>query len=108
MHQPTGQHFVLFSSNVLYPRALLKTATGCLVITTTTSAQFVENYTLDQFDGNYTLENLLIVLSYGGIIAFFHILIPLHGVSKHLRQRKLARSKRSFSDDGLNFEGTHK
>ena len=65
-------------------------------------------------------------------------MIPYNGASKHLRQRKLARSKRSFSevlttckmsrgwkmrcelrnsclagrvafsDDGMNFEGTHK
>ena len=69
-----------------------KSATGCLVHHYSyPSAQFVENYTLDQFDENYTLENYI-------TRAFFHILISLHGVSKQLRQRKLARSKRSFSE----------
>ena len=88
------------------------------------------------------METILWKFWYGSIPGvpenFFHILISLHGVSKHLRQRKLARSKRSFSevlttckmsrgrkmhcelrnsclvgrvafsDDGMNFEGTHK
>ena len=58
--------------------------------------QFVENYTLDQFVENHTFWSNL--LAWGGTRAFFHILIPLHGVSKQLRQRKLARSKRSFSE----------
>ena len=56
-----------------------------------TLTQFVENNTLDQIDGNYT-----------GFILCFHMgyncMIPLHGVSKQLRQRKLTRSKRSFSE----------
>ena len=53
-------------------------------------------------DGNYTLDQFAFFAycaSIGGVPEhFYHILIPLHGVRKHLRQRKLARSKRSFSE----------
>ena len=99
---------------------LKKSATGCKVhnysyplaqfvennildqfVENNTLVQFVENNTLAQFVENNTLDQFAffhIVLPYGGTRAFFHILISLHGVSKHLRQRKLARSKRSFSE----------
>ena len=67
--------------------------------------QFVENYTLDQFVENYTLDQFVEnhkfleqFVRMGVPEHFFHILDLLHGVSKQLRQRKLTRSKRSFSE----------
>ena len=49
------------------------------------------SYPSAQFDGNYT-----------GFILCFHMgyncMIPYNGASKQIRQRKFARSKRSFSE----------
>ena len=74
-----------------------------LVVMYYTPGHFFKKVPLVCIVHNYSrlMETILWKFWYGsiwGTRAFFHILIPLHGVSKHLRQRKLARSKRSFSE----------